>query len=295
MPLQPYLLKQGFWHTWPWRSTDPKWSQDQTWSSSISSQIMEPSVQVIPVIPFNCGLLSLLQKKVGSVKTIISPAPCVAPSSLASISIGIIRHEPGKSLAWNPVKGLVNVWSCFTWQDEDGETPATLEVFWAEARHFYGFQQTKSFTQRKWTHWQHNRCIGFKDMVEWIVYVVLLLFLVFVGASSFLKTCQQGIGQSPVPAVAVQRSSGRQDIEMQLMVPWDRFWIDVVLVCFLVGVSTAFLQISQFNFFQDSARWVKSFMKLCRWNQPFWSFAYLTPASIIYYYYDICFTYYIVT
>ena len=94
MPLQPYLLKQGFWHTWPWRSTDPKWSQDQTWSSSISSQIMEPSVQVIPVIPFNCGLLSLLQKKVGSVKTIISPAPCVAPSSLASISIGIIR-QPG--------------------------------------------------------------------------------------------------------------------------------------------------------------------------------------------------------
>lgn len=79
-------------------------------------------------------------------------------------------------------------------------------------------------------------------MVEWIVYVVLLLFLLFVGASSFLKTCQQGIGQSPVPAVAVQRSSGRQDIEMQLMVPWDRFWIDVVLVCFLVGVSTAFFR-----------------------------------------------------
>ena len=84
-------------------------------------------------------------------KTIISPAPCVAPSSLASISIGIIRHEPGKSLAWNPVKGLVNVcyvWSRFTWQDEDGETPATLEVFWAEARHFYGFQQKEFHTKK---------------------------------------------------------------------------------------------------------------------------------------------------
>lgn len=210
---------------------------------------MEPSVQVIRLSHSIVVYLVYLKKK--SALWRIPFHQHLASHLQLWQALDRYHTSPGKSLAWNPVKGLVNVWSRFTWQDEDGETPATLEVFWAEARHFYGFQRTKSFTQRKWAHWQHNLCIGFKDMVEW---------------SSFLKTCQQGIGQSPVPAVAVQRSSWRQDIEMQLMVPWDRFWIDVFLVCFLVCP----LHFFRFhNFFQDSARWVKSFMKLCHWNQPF--------------------------
>ena len=105
---------------------------------------------------------------------------------------------------------------------------------------------------------------GGVDCICWLCCSIVVL--VICGCELLLKTCQQGIGQSPVPAVAVQRSSWRQDIEMQLMVPWDRFWIDVFLVCFLVCP----LHFFRFpNFFQDSARWVKSFMKLCHWNQPF--------------------------
>ena len=154
---------------------------------------------------------------------------------------------------------------------------------WGQA--FLRISTDKEFHTKKMNTWWSGLwpCCSIAVLVIWWV------------RAPFLKTCQQGIGQSPVPAVAVQRSSWRQDIEMQLMVPWDRFWIDVFLVCFLV-CALHFFRIH--NFFQDSARWVKSFMKLCHWNQPFetiWSFAYLTPASIIYYYYGICFTYYIVT